>query len=442
MRCVSSWSIAGWLWLLSSGGVCIAQETRELTEEEHLRTRVRPESRVTQPPAVSAHREFREFRLPPNFRKRMISSSLPAPPGGRDSDGDNLTDAEEYCLHTDPCNKGTDGDALLDGWEVHPVNGVDLHAMGASPLHKDVYIEMDFMTRASATNGLGWNQLVLDAIESTFKHAPVDNPDGVPGIAIHLVPGNEVPHDPDLSPAATEFLAIKNTHFADERAPMFHYMIWADGYDGGTSSGQAFSIPNADFIVTLGKWNGQTGGTDEQKIGTFIHELGHNLGLRHGSIENVNRKPNHLSVMSYSFQVVGILYNAGRVFDYQRFPVAALDESALVENAGLGKTPELAGYHTIHSFLEVPAWDWIDWNMNAADDPAAVSLDLNGDFTTAALMATPNEWKAIVYDGGEVGYAGDIAQVRESRKLRVSDKPMEELTEEMSRDFERQMRRK
>src|SRR4051812_41241630 len=56
--------------------------------------------------------------------------------GDRDSDG--LTDDEEAQLGTDPANPDTDGDALLDGWEVRGVNGIDLAAMGASPLHKDI----------------------------------------------------------------------------------------------------------------------------------------------------------------------------------------------------------------------------------------------------------------------------------------------------------------
>ncbi|MFO1002330.1 MAG: M66 family metalloprotease [Planctomycetaceae bacterium] len=48
----------------------------------------------------------------------------------------------------------------------------------------------------------------------------------------------------------------------------------------------------SDFIVTLGQWGGGTGGTDDEKVGTFIHELGHTLGLTHGGSDHVNFKPN------------------------------------------------------------------------------------------------------------------------------------------------------
>ena len=32
-----------------------------------------------------------------------------------------------------------------------------------------------------------------------------------------------------------------------------------------------------------------------------MHELGHTLGLQHGGADDVNLKPNYLSVMSYAF---------------------------------------------------------------------------------------------------------------------------------------------
>ena len=33
-----------------------------------------------------------------------------------------------------------------------------------------------------------------------------------------------------------------------------------------------------------------------------MHELGHNLGLRHGGVDNANCKPHHASVMNYAYQ--------------------------------------------------------------------------------------------------------------------------------------------
>ena len=90
---------------------------------------------------------------------------------------------------------------------------------------------------------------------------------------------------------------------------IFHYMIFAHNlgmYDNTGNltfaSGISEDIPADSFIVALGHYAGQVG-TSLQQAGTFMHELGHNLGLHHGGQEDTNYKPNYLSVMNYLFQM-------------------------------------------------------------------------------------------------------------------------------------------
>ena len=92
----------------------------------------------------------------------------------------------EWQLGTDPANPDTDGDGLLDGWEVYGVNGIDLRAKHASPLHKDIFVEMDYMRRQTAANGLAPNNAVLKRIALIYANSPLSNPDGRDGINIHL----------------------------------------------------------------------------------------------------------------------------------------------------------------------------------------------------------------------------------------------------------------
>ena len=316
----------------------------------------------------------------------------------------------------------TDGDSLPDDWETngYDANGdgvidVDLPAFGASPTKKDLFVEMDYM------DGLLTTTAGLDRIVQVFATAPVSNPDGSTGINIHLDAGsaagaaydlgggNEVPYDANLQPSGSQTEAIKAAHFNGNRAAVFHYMLWADSYDNGCSSGQAFAIPNDTFIVTVGPkcWTA----TEDIEVGTFVHELGHNLGLRHGGTDHVNYKPNYLSVMNYFFQLAGVPKAAGGAyFGYSNVAPTALNEAGLDEAAGLGSSAAdwLTKWKCPNGSTRTttsPASQPIDWNCDgdAVDTGAA---DINDDNLTTTLTAQ-NNWASVVFGGGDVGGGTD-----------------------------------
>ena len=115
-----------------------------------------------------------------------------------------------------------------------------------------------------------------------------------------------------------------------------------------------------DLIVSLGPFLDQGPVTDTMVAGAFMHELGHNLGLTHGggtgagSGETYN--PDHVSVMSYSYNLTGIGMTAApgpfstttidpsvtyRI-DYSESLLPTLIETNLDENAGIGGSPTSA----------------------------------------------------------------------------------------------------
>ncbi len=338
-------------------------------------------------------------------------------------------------------NQDSDGDKLLDGWEL---DNYGLAGMGANPLHKDLFVEADYMSNSALPDLAHLNDIV-----AVFNNAPVANPDGTTGIHLHidtggaaygsgpgtypaydLGGGNAVPFQTYLgadTPGCatydwTQFQGLKNTYFYSGRAPIFHYMIFANDLAPcmGTTSGisrngspdSVFITGATDFIVSLGGW-GTPYGTQIQREGTFVHEFGHNLGLRHGGNDHVNYKPNYLSVMNYLYQTIGLWRDGGVHIDYSRILNPSLNENKLNEVNGLGTA---AANYGIMWFcpggglnLDYTAGDHVDWNCNGDGGiQTNVKVDINGDawrypyVPVYSTLGTQNNWASITFQGGGV----------------------------------------
>jgi hypothetical protein len=340
-----------------------------------------------------------------------------------------------------------DGDALFDSWETNGIDmdgdgniDLDLPAMGADPLRKDIFVEVDWMSPLSFAPPAA--EIVVDA----FAAAPVGNPDGSTGITMHidngpssvmnpltgglwgdLSRGNAIPYatvlgtfDPSGDYDWAAFDAIKADHFPAERRPAFHYVIIGDRYGSvdETSSGISRGIMASDFLVTLGSL-AVPGGTAYEQAGTFMHELGHNLGLRHGGFSDTNRKPNYLSIMNYAFQFSGLYHNGtAGLYDYSRFGPASLgqlQETALSEEDGLLAPPSMLPYkstfacfppgQTLGSWELVDVVGVVDWNCDGGMNAGTVEADINNDGALTTMDAF-EDWPNLVFGGGLIGGLG------------------------------------
>ena len=339
----------------------------------------------------------------------------------------------------------TDGDGLLDTWETAGIdadgNGsidVDLPAMGADSQHKDIFVELDYMPPHRL------DQAGIDSVVAAFANAPVANPDGVDGVTLHVDNGPTSVMDPttgalwgarsdqdsishqDLLGTVlalgydwTDFDTLKNANFADARKPAFHYAISAHGFDGDVS-GIARDLPSSDFLVTLGSGCTIVRGSDctfdaRQQAGTFMHELGHNLGLRHGGDDDATYKPSHLSVMNYAFQLTGLVHaDKTTELDYSRHGFA-MNEAALNEGTGFAfpaSSPQ-ANFLTIVQCATAAdarngVWPLVSFAVDFNCDGATgniVSSDTNDDGVVTAFTAYA-EWPTLIYRGGQVGDLG------------------------------------
>lgn len=196
----------------------------------------------------------------------------------------------------------------------------------------------------------------------------------------------------------------------------FHYAAFIHTFAGTSFSGLSKSIPGDEFLVSLGGFDGETGTADEQ-TGTFMHELGHNLGLRHGGFEDTNYKPNYLSVMNYMFQMSGT--GADSTFGIYRYSSVELDpinETMLDPNAALSSQPGFDIYSTAYACFDPPPQKCdpsrskepksFDVVGNIALRPvgwmckpgAAAAWDVNGDGCLGTLNSY-NDWAHIKYLG-------------------------------------------
>jgi hypothetical protein len=311
------------------------------------------------------------------------------------------------CFDTDgDGNVDTDGDGLCDNWETLGIDGdgdgvVDLKLyddnrdgrISASevpdPAVKDVYVELDYM------KGLTPSVRAIDYVEDQFAAAPEP-------IKLHVVVNDQIPFATNTrfvdckavgcAAGTSGFFDTKATYFGARaertsknwaairvaKTYVFHYALWVNHFtyeDGSGGYSGAGETDGNDFLVALGDWGPTRGGTANQQAATFMHELGHNLGLHHGGGDDVNCKPNYLSIMSYLYQMQG-MYVTSRPIDYSR-SAFSLDEAALDETAGV---PAAAGWTVAFgpgSVHTAPAGGPIDWNGNGVIDTTPVAADVN-----------------------------------------------------------------
>lgn len=216
-------------------------------------------------------------------------------------------------------------------------------------------------------------------------------------------------------------------YFTANRGRSFYYVLFADTVNGWENSGVAHnSSTNAVISFGHAKWGQVFNPADPNvtatmrknqvinyQAGTLMHEFGHQLSLREGGFDQIGRKPNYISVMNYPYQIFGLPHIGGAVEgdryhldvvtqcanvpmtkvqldrgpygDWQTFPIdysdgtsLPLDESNLVEAAGLGRVGSTP----------------VDWNCNGVIDAQPVQKEINGG---GGLVVLPDhdDWGAI-----------------------------------------------
>jgi hypothetical protein len=284
-----------------------------------------------------------------------------------DHDGDGLGAQLEADLGTLDSAFDTDEDAIDDGMETMGYQaGSDppqlLPAWGASPTHKDLFVEVDWEDDGGASIGFVDGPGVIQPTADHFAHLRADsihNPDGLPGVSLHVdngVPSSGttwgdwggftiIPIQPANTPDAAEAWGIQHT-FMQSRIGVFHYALTYTRLAGGA----------------WGYYPGTQVMTHRMSQSAFQEELGHNVGLaHHGGGRGINCKPNYDSHMNYAFN---------GEFSDGRFINAVLNPTHLDEtiSLGTGNAASVAFLAGPPFFYTIRADGAIDWNRDGRFD--------------------------------------------------------------------------
>jgi hypothetical protein len=268
-----------------------------------------------------------------------------------------------------------------------------LRRVAAADATPHVWLHYDYLAPDLDGNTFAPNpaaiQLVVDAYE---RH----------GIKLEVDPEHtEIPYAEFMNmgtgpgPLDLGVLAARAQYFHPTANHEWHYALFGDQIDasyGYHISGQS-ELPGDNFVIAMRfvRWWYRLGLDFGNRAvgGTVMHELGHNLGLNHGGdrYDNINYKPNYLSVMNYSFQQTGIPYAAtpgsstiaGYRLDYSDVALPTLDMAHLVETLGVQGGPtdtDITRWFSpdqAYAFGKTgPTSGPLDWN----EDGSAVDRDI------------------------------------------------------------------
>ena len=371
-----------------------------------------------------------------------------------------------------------DGDGLPDIWEENGIDltfdgsiELDLPAMGSDPNHKNIFVEVDFMEFHQL------DETATTDVIAAFAQSPVSNPDGATGISLHIEMDDELTHqnvidlwsdfnqlkEQNFGTAAQRSAANADAILAAKRlshryAMIIHTFDKPNTVASETGTGGIAELGGNDFILSLGNWdcndpsdedactapNHRTGTPQAQGYG-FMHELGHTLNLTHGGLrppdtngngqldatedDAHNCKPNHISIMSYSYVSLGIpdidAFNptgelVGRL-DFSREQLPPLTEDALNEPDGIGDGDDYTVWSPDEGSTRVAGLgnEPLNWNGNNQIDPAVVDVNINNvgfsgcDSAERSQLRGHDDWSNLDYNFRDSHNFADGVQVAE-----------------------------
>lgn len=293
-----------------------------------------------------------------------------------------------------------DSDGLPDAWETSRDGGM---RYGCSPQRADMFLVV------SLRPGLDRGEVertTLNEVKRFFRSIPISNPDGSRGVNVIVVWGRNFDEGDNGRP----YEEIYDRYMPREWRGYARLLVIGPGSGGQTP-------PNVPVSATGNDWR------------TIVHELGHQLGLKHDPPGSQAHSPLYTSLMNYDYNY-SFNGDANLVhFSRGKFASLRLNETALSEVLPfpladlqfLSQSPynfqlRAAGANTTH----------VDWNRNGVFGETNVRADINDGYAVTireehrlgkcagapSLVPGPGNDLIVVYP---VGGRPDLAGLRVNR---------------------------
>jgi hypothetical protein len=361
--------------------------------------------------------------------------------GWADCNDDKSTDGCENdlsplaCLrdcNTEACGYlDTDGDGLGDVWEDNGYVdvdcngtynvGIDTPLPDSNKSVPNIYVKWDHFVSSTPITGHSHepSSYAIDMIEQVFlDHGVIfrvfPEADEIEEKRVVTI---EQPPPECAQVSGVSLQTVKAAHLPSYLGSAYHYALFAhrNTCDDDITFGLS-QLGGTDFVVSLGYLEDIGAPAPDTLVAAmFLHLLGHNLGLRNGGGDDIDGKPNYLSVMNEGYQWgIGLTWPgwwgtmnfnpaAGFRIDYSSFQTGTLDENALDETLGVQDVPD--NIADIIRFISpndadrwyAPSHGKIDWDGDHTWE-TNVFADINGDSELNVLEGY-NDWEKTEVNG-------------------------------------------
>ncbi len=232
-----------------------------------------------------------------------------------DTDGDMLGDGEEIITYlTNPSDWDTDNDRLSDRIEIlgYDIDNdgtidVDFPALGADPLVRDIFVEVDWQPNSKILGEREMGRLVEVFAENGFV-LHIDNGDLGGGAETEEFVSTIYDSRPG---EMNDLYDLRDKYFTLERRGTFYWCLTTTG-TVQTQTGEVGGFNLGDIFV-VGRMSAANPGP------TFMHELGHGLGLNTDDFDGIDsykyQFSMYRSVMNYNAPHDFYGYSDGPLFD-------------------------------------------------------------------------------------------------------------------------------